>query len=478
MGNHVCVCMETFLDAVIKCCENNNSTITKRKIVPGANRRRVQFRYRCEDTRPGTHVRVVGSCKALGSWNPEIAAPLQTSPEDFPCWRSGELEVGKDEIAQNTEWQGIEYKYVICTEGGQAEKWEECENRMLQPTMFKPYSVLVVSESFDSRELTYHFSSLEPDKPKSMEVHIRRQESFLERYGCEAAEFEQRYCLELPSPLAEGSFSVIWVCSECSCHQKKVLRAVKIIQKAKLHPRDFQLLLGDDGEIQTHLGLKHKHIIALYEAFDDIYTVSLVMEYARGGDLADVIMANWRATGLGISEIDASVAQRQILDALAYLDSQRIAHRDMKCENILLVHEKVPLRKNVLKLCDFGFAKYDNGSGLTDMLGSPDTIAPEIIMRNSYGRKVDVWSAGVILFMMLSGTSPFRAPTYKEVVKRVRDNQWSMEGDAWNEVSDLAKACVRSMMTVDPAKRPTAKEVLRHSLWLATHHDISEGDPY
>merc|ERR1719160_718624 len=100
------------------------------------------------------------------------------------------------------------------------------------------------------------------------------------------------------------------------------------------------------------------------------------MEYARGGDLADAIIANRMATGLGIPEIDASVALRHILLALVYLDSQHIVHRDMKCENILLLHESVPIHKNVLKLCDFGFATYDDGSGLTDQLGSPDTIAP------------------------------------------------------------------------------------------------------
>merc|ERR1719161_1314519 len=196
------------------------------------------------------------------------------------------------------------------------------------------------------------------------------------------------------------------------------------------------------------------------------------MEYGRGGDLFDAITANRKNTGLGIPEIDAAVAQRHILLALEYLDSEHIVHRDIKCENVLLLHEKVPIHKNVLKLCDFGFATYDDGSGLTDQLGSPDTIAPEVVFRIPYGTKTDVWSAGVILFMMLSARSPFWAATDAEVINNVRENKWSMTGEAWHGVSEGAKECLRSMMTVDPAKRPTAKEILEQHGWLTSNHCI------
>merc|ERR1719281_896576 len=99
------------------------------------------------------------------------------------------------------------------------------------------------------------------------------------------------------------------------------------------------------------------------------------MEYCRGGDLFDALAQTRQATGRGIPEQDASVAERHILLALAYLDSQHIAHRDMKCENVLLMHASIQIRKNVLKLCDFGFAACDGGNSLTDQLGTPDTIA-------------------------------------------------------------------------------------------------------
>merc|ERR1719247_110513 len=192
------------------------------------------------------------------------------------------------------------------------------------------------------------------------------------------------------------------------------------------------------------------------------------MEYGRGGDLFDAITANRKNTGLGIPEIDAAVAQRHILLALEYLDSQHIVHRDIKCENILLLHEKLPISQNVLKLCDFGFATYDDGSGLTDRLGSPDTVAPEVIIGRRYGTKADVWSAGVMLFMMLSARSPFWAPTDDLVLKRVRAAEWSMTGDPWSTVSEAAKACIRAMMTAEPHQRPSAMDMLQKRPWLSS----------
>lgn len=567
--------------------------------VPAPKCRRVQFRCRCEDAWFGTHVRAVGSCRALGSWTPEFALLLQTSPEDFPIWSS---DVRNLEI-EDDDGGSIEYKYVICNENGQAERWEDRSNRMLLPPVLESSytsrgdATVVVSESFNAYDLTYqenysdvglhddirkksngipashlfdissihedresdwfsptlrsgssaekkqehvavpeanpqeehhlsavpHIAMAQPAVPQptagNPEGGMVREESIsqllrkeslshlstcstsagnpeggmvreesrsqllrkeslshlsLKKFNCEAAEFEQRYRLEGRAPLAEGSFGVVWVCSDRSCSEK-LLRAVKIVHKSRLKPRECQLLLGKDGEIQTHLRLKHEHIIALHQAFDDLQTVSLVMEYARGGDLFDAVTANRRARGLGIREVDASVAQRHILLALAYLDSQHIVHRDVKCENVLLLHQGVPIPKNVMKLCDFGFATMVVGNHLTDKLGSPDTVAPEVILGHPYGTKADVWSAGVILFMMLSGRSPFWAPTDVEVLRRVSVAEWSMAGNAWNDVSEPAKACVRLMMTTDPSQRPTAKETLEFHGWLTKPLGVPAG---
>lgn len=510
----------------------------------------LQFRHRCECTPMGTHIRVVGSCRSLGCWRPEASiTTLGTSAADFPIWRSNVLELGVDEVGL------IEYKYVICSGEGDAVRWEDSDNRVLMPSVFKPCCIVIVSETFnacdtmDDQRFLYRFSSKTkvchpsltkmfltesevtyfpddsdfilptqrsaslscqsgagsrgafglsrrgstrsdvsvvqgsvqhakevPPAPSEVpveagEVCMVREESvshfFLTEHDCKAAEFVQKYRLKGKAPLGEGSFGLVWVCSQRIGSVEE--RAAKIIHKSRLRPREAHLLLGEDGEIQTHLRLRHQHIVALYEAFDDLDTVTLVMEYCRGGDLFDAVTSTPKVKGSGISEGDASSAQRHILLALAYLDSEHIAHRDIKCENILLLYEKVQISQNVLKLCDFGFATYDNGSGLTDRLGSPDTVAPEVIKGLPYGTRADVWSAGVVLFMMLSARSPFSAPTDAQVLTRIKNAEWSMTGEAWNAVSESAQACVRAMMTAEPSQRPTAQEMLDQDMWLSGH---------
>merc|ERR1711904_460856 len=104
------------------------------------------------------------------------------------------------------------------------------------------------------------------------------------------------------------------------------------------------------------------------------------------------------------------------------------------------------------------------------MGGSPDTVAPEVIKGRPYGTKADVWSAGVLLFMMLSARSPFWAPTDAEVLTRVKNAEWSMTGEAWQVVSESAKSCLRAMMAAEPSQRPSAKEILDQHMWLMSGH--------
>merc|ERR1719428_501949 len=219
--------------------------------VPHANHRRVQFKYQCENTRPGTHVRVVGSCPALGSWRPELGVVLQTNAENFPMWCSG---VQDWEIDPDDEAECIEYKYVLCTADGYAEWWEEGDNRRLLPSTFKPFSTVIVCAGCNlitSQCLYYHFSSLQPRKTETIGgCPMRVSTQNLHKHGCEADEFQQRYRLQNSTPEAEGSFSTVWVCSERGCSNNNALRAAKIVRKSQLRPRDFKLLLGDDGEIQ------------------------------------------------------------------------------------------------------------------------------------------------------------------------------------------------------------------------------------
>lgn len=220
------------------------------------------------------------------------------------------------------------------------------------------------------------------------------------------SEFEDKYALVGNGPLGEGTFGLVWRCTPKS---SKVIRedkemAAKIVRKARLQPRDMKYLLGDDGEVKLHLTMKHDHICELLEYFDEPSTVTLILEYCRGGDLFDSIVAQSKLTGRGFTELQAIIATRHVLSALEYLHKQKVVHRDIKCENILLKHDDIKVEDNIFKLCDFGFAAHDSGQGLTDRLGSPDTVAPEIVVGTKYSTPVDMWSAGVLVYMMLSAT--------------------------------------------------------------------------
>lgn len=291
--------------------------------------------------------------------------------------------------------------------------------------------------------------------------------------GNSQSEFEDKYSLVGTGPLGEGTFGLVWLCAPKRVNGTETKeRAAKIVRKARLQPRDMRYLLGEDGEVRTHLTMKHRHVAELFEFFDSSQTVTLVLEYCRGGDLFDAIVKKSKETGRAFSENEAAIATSHVLSALAYIHGQCVVHRDIKCENILLSLLNVPVEQNVFKLCDFGFAAHDRGDGLTDRLGSPDTVAPEVVMGGRYSFAVDLWSAGVLIYMMLSATPPFYAPTDGEVLRKVRTGSYTLSGEPWDSISSKPKSLISALMTVEAKHRLTAAQA-RQSDWLKDVPEIS-----
>ncbi|CAE8599941.1 unnamed protein product [Polarella glacialis] len=281
--------------------------------------------------------------------------------------------------------------------------------------------------------------------------------------------FEARY-LVLGEPLGEGSFGLVY-----RCRQRRIEangkgdsfeeRAAKRIAKARLAPRDMRNLFGFrdlEGEIRLHLGLNHPNIIRLYEAYDDPVIVSLVLECCSGGDLFDLISGHTDVGGL--SEPAACRVLLHVLSALKYLHDQPIIHRDVKCENVLMA-EPVGHQPDLatFKLCDLGFAARPRPPCfiLRTRMGSPDTVAPEIIRGEVYGTPVDCWAAGVLLFMALSACPPFFATSDAEVMHKVKLCQYSVEGGRWDTISKEAKEMVCKLMTLSTEDRASASEALQ-----------------
>lgn len=284
------------------------------------------------------------------------------------------------------------------------------------------------------------------------------------------SEFEDKYSLVGNGPLGEGTFGLVWRCTpKAAAVTREVVKemAAKIVRKSRLQPRDMRYLLGEDGEVRTHLTMKHPHIVRLFEYFDEPSTVTLVLEYCRGGDLFDAIVRQSKqlGQGRGFPEPAAAIVTQHLLLALEYIHSHSVVHRDIKCENVLLAHLDIPVEQNVFKLCDFGFAAHDTGDGLTDRLGSPDTVAPEVVVGTPYSTPADLWSTGVLIYMMLSATAPFCASTDSEVLRKVRTGSYSLSGGVWDKISVHPKNMIASLMTVNAKLRPTARDALR-SEWL------------
>ncbi len=211
------------------------------------------------------------------------------------------------------------------------------------------------------------------------------------------------------------------------------------------------------NEVAILRRVKHPHVLGIVDAFETREEVFLIQERCTGGELFDRIIAEGH-----FSERDAAVIIRQTLLALEYLHDQlKIVHRDVKPENLLFFSRA---KDAPLYLIDFGMAEvFDGADGhfLHSSCGSPSYVAPEVLERQ-YTEKCDVWSTGVILFILLVGRVPFAGATDDEVMRNVAKGNYNFDDQAWLEVSHSAISLVKQMMCADPAQRLSASAALRH----------------
>ena len=196
----------------------------------------------------------------------------------------------------------------------------------------------------------------------------------------------------------------------------------------------------------------------MYEFFEDEKRYYLVTEICKGGELFDEVLQRGK-----FSERDAAVLLKQVLSCVNYCHKNNIVHRDLKPENILLEQNK---EFDQIKIIDFGTSLvYDPSKPLDEKLGTPYYIAPEVLNK-SYDSKCDIWSVGVITFILLSGQPPFNGDNDKEIMKKVRSGKFNFDSPAWNQVSDSAKDFIRKLLTYDASKRPDAEKAMKHP-WIA-----------
>lgn len=186
-----------------------------------------------------------------------------------------------------------------------------------------------------------------------------------------------------------------------------------------------------------------------------------VYRYLEGGQLYDRILKLSQ-----FREKDASQIVQQILLALNYMQKRNIVHRDIKPENILL--ESSELGNMNIKVTDFGFAQFydpEYFEGFDDILGSPLYMAPEIVKKLKYDKKIDIWSLGIVTYIMLSGRPPFNAKSKEEIFQQILTQTISLTEGVWSKVSKEARNFVKRCLTRDPKMRPCAEELLGHD-WI------------
>jgi calcium-dependent protein kinase len=253
--------------------------------------------------------------------------------------------------------------------------------------------------------------------------------------------------------VGRGEFGITYMCTHKAT---QAVYACKSISKSKLRtPVDVEDVRREVA-IMQHMP-SHPHIVTLRAAYEDENAVHLVMELCEGGELFDRIIERVHYT-----ERAAAGVTRTIVEVVQACHKEGVMHRDLKPENFLFANKK---ENSPLKAIDFGLSVFFKpGERFSEIVGSPYYMAPEVLKRN-YGPEVDVWSAGVILYILLCGVPPFWAETEQGVAQAILRGVLDFKREPWPEVSDSAKSLVRHMLEPDPKLRYTAQQVLDHP-WL------------
>ncbi|CAM8988198.1 unnamed protein product [Rhodiola kirilowii] len=261
--------------------------------------------------------------------------------------------------------------------------------------------------------------------------------------------------------LGRGQSGITYRCIE-KATGKSV--ACKSILKRKLLSKEDRLGVKREVEILKHLS-GQPNIVEFKGVYEDRQSAHIVMELCEGGQLFDQITEKGH-----YSEKDAAVVFRQIINVVRVCHSMGVMHRDLKPENFLLSNKD---ERATVKAIDFGLAVLiEEGKLYKDLVGSVYYVAPEVL-QGRYGKEIDVWSAGVILYMLLSGFPPFWAETDGGIFDAILTGNVDFESDPWPSISKSAKDLIRRMLTRDPRRRITAAQVLKHP-WIKVDGEATD----
>ncbi|CAI0556859.1 unnamed protein product [Linum tenue] len=252
----------------------------------------------------------------------------------------------------------------------------------------------------------------------------------------------------LGKKLGQGQFGITYLCTHKTSNTPY---ACKSISKRKLLCKEDYEDVWREIQIMHHLS-EHPHVVKIKDTYEDSMFVHLVMELCAGGELFDRIVAKGH-----YSEKEAAKLIKTIVGVVETCHSLGVMHRDLKPENFLFDN---PSDDAKLKSIDFGLSIfYKPGQIFNDVVGSPYYVAPEVLLKY-YGPEIDVWSAGVILYILLCGVPPFWAETESGIFRQILHGKIDFVSEPWPSISDSAKELIKKMLEKDPRKRISAHEVL------------------
>lgn len=421
------------------------------------------FEVTCE-TVPGESVAVCGSGAALGDWS--VANALELDAGDYPIW--------KGHISSN---EAIEFKYLIVKKQGQNEwslvRWEgDFANRR---SGFATGRTLLRhrfgDSSYESKEIeaaepaepAEPTEPAEPSQPQLPSAAVARKESgILKDIPVDPAvrltrlvrsrsggRFEESYELRPGDVLGTGMSGGVIVGKNKKTGVEVAIKTLPLDKSKEEHIK---------AEIQHQLAMDHPNICRLLEVYEEPTRLLLVMEKLNGPDLFDAFAKKRRYT-----EKDAVEVVRQILSAVAYCHRNGVCHRDLKLENFCLEDDSENAR---IKMIDFGLAHSIDEVPMTDSCGTLYYAAPEVL-RGNYTERCDMWSLGILTYILLDGRAPFMGRNDRQTYRLILQGEYRFAEDRWSNVTENAKDFIGKLLQVDPSKRMTAEEAMAHP-WLAS----------
>ncbi|XP_032273320.1 death-associated protein kinase 2 isoform X1 [Phoca vitulina] len=268
---------------------------------------------------------------------------------------------------------------------------------------------------------------------------------------------------DIGEELGSGQFAIVKKCREKSTGLEY---AAKFIKKRQSRASRRGVCREEiEREVSILRQVLHPNVITLHDVFENRTDVVLILELVSGGELFDFL-----AQKESLSEEEATSFIKQILEGVNYLHARKIAHFDLKPENIMLLDKDIPIPH--IKLIDFGLAhEIEDGVEFKNIFGTPEFVAPEIVNYEPLGLEADMWSIGVITYILLSGASPFLGDTKQETLTNITAVSYDFDEEFFSQTSELAKDFIRKLLVKDTRKRLTIQEALRHP-WITSKGEV------